>query len=88
MWGHEQICKSSLILEYKFQKDPRLCELDHMDKHAVIMFSLAAIHDCGFEVVQQPPYSPNLTPEIFITSQTLKTCSATGRPHEIFAVSL
>ena len=33
--------------------------------------AMDAIHECGFELVQHPPYSPDLAPSVFLLFPTM-----------------
>ena len=54
--------------------------LFHQDKAPAHTFvvAMATIHNCGFELVPHPPYSPDLAPSNFYLFPQMKTALAGG----------
>ena len=46
----------------------------HQDSAPAHMFvvAMAAVHDCGFELADHPPYSPDLAPSDYYLSPNMK----------------
>ena len=42
---------------------------------------MAAVHDCGFELVDHPPYSPDLAPSYYFMFPNMKTKNFAGKQY-------